>query len=522
MLSVDKILEIRDPHERLKQSIYRRYCLLDMARSDEVRTAIKNHCKTNPVDFINDWCWTYDPRNPSDGLPAVIPFHLFPVQRDLVYWIQECIQDKANGLIEKSRDMGATWVFSGFDVHQWLFTNGFKGGIGSRKLQLVDRKGDPDAIFYKLRFIINHLPKWFLPDSYDPRKHDNIGKLQNPETGAVITGEGGDEIGRGGRSTCYLIDEHASLQRAEMVDQAVSQNTNTVFYLSTPKGTGNLFARKRFEGKTRIFTLHWKDHPWKDEVWYKAQQAKYNAVLIAQEVDIDYTASVEGVCIPAKYVQAAVALDIPKGHRRVAGLDVADGSDENVYILREGTVFSKLECWVEGNVTQTAWRAKDRSERDKIEALHFDRDGPGAGIYGPYQTLEDEGTPLSFQTLGVRSGGPPSDKRYPDAPAVPSDERFRNLKMEMWWNARLYFERTWEHVNGVQTHPPEQLISIPNDPTLIAQLSQPTIFYTSDGKMILESKKQLKARGVGSPDRAESLILALSEPYSNFLGAFVS
>ena len=64
------------------------------------------------------------------------------------------------------------------------------------------------------------------------------------------------------------------------------------------------------------------------------------------------------------------------------------------------------------------------------------------------------------------------------------------------------------HVNGIKTWPIDDLISIPNDPDLISQLSQPLRFINEAGKIQIESKKDLKKRGIKSPDDAESLILA--------------
>jgi phage terminase large subunit len=49
------------------------------------------------------------------------------------------------------------------------------------------------------------------------------------------------------------------------------------------------------------------------------------------------------------------------------------------------------------------------------------------------------------------------------------------------------------------------MISIPNHPELIAQLSLPLWQTTDTGKTKLESKPDMKKRGVGSPDFADAL-----------------
>jgi hypothetical protein len=88
----------------------------------------------------------------------------------------------------------------------------------------------------------------------------------------------------------------------------------------------NPFARRRHGGKVSVFSFHWRDDPRKDQEWYnKKCHDLDDPVVIAQEIDLDYSASLEGVLIPSKWVQAAVdahkKLDIEitgehRNHRR--------------------------------------------------------------------------------------------------------------------------------------------------------------------------------------------------------------
>src|ERR1044072_4049053 len=96
----------------------------------------------HPVAFINDWCETFDPRNAASGLPTRMPFILFPKQVELVEFLHACYLNETDGLIEKSRDMGATWVCVSFSVWAFLFQEGATVGWGSRKGAQVDKIGD--------------------------------------------------------------------------------------------------------------------------------------------------------------------------------------------------------------------------------------------------------------------------------------------------------------------------------------------------------------------------------------------
>lgn len=160
-----------------------------------------------PADFINHWVDTFDPRNAMAKLPTRLPLVMFERQGQLVEFLLACLREESNGLVDKSRDMGATWVAGGFSVWLWRFWPGASIGWGSRKEQLVDKLGDPDSIFEKMRMVIKGLPRAFWPRGFDPSSHMTYMRIINPENEATITGEAGDNIGRGGRKSIYFKDE---------------------------------------------------------------------------------------------------------------------------------------------------------------------------------------------------------------------------------------------------------------------------------------------------------------------------
>src|SRR6476620_2772595 len=78
--------------------------------------------RTRPVEFIEDWCQTFAPRNAGTDRPTRLPLILFPRQRDFIEFLHECVKGETGGLVEKSRDMGATWlaVFVRAGRNSWL------------------------------------------------------------------------------------------------------------------------------------------------------------------------------------------------------------------------------------------------------------------------------------------------------------------------------------------------------------------------------------------------------------------
>ena len=102
--------------------IKRQRLLLSFLSSVEVKYAAMLHYKNNPADFINDWMMTYDPRSK----PAMLVFSLWDRQKEYIKWLQERYIKKEDGLVEKCRDAGATYLSMAFSIWLFLFTKALR------------------------------------------------------------------------------------------------------------------------------------------------------------------------------------------------------------------------------------------------------------------------------------------------------------------------------------------------------------------------------------------------------------
>lgn len=482
---------------------------------------MKQYYRANIGQFTIDWGCTYDPRNLERRLPAIMPFLLFEKQQEWFHFVDECWRSQKDGLTEKSRDSGVTWLAVAFSVEKWLFEPGMAVGFGSRKEDLVDRIGDPDSIFEKIRMYVRFLPPEFHPAGrpngekawrrYDEKKDASHMKMINIENGATITGEAGDNIGRGGRKAIYFKDESAFYERPKRIEAALSQNSNCKQDISTPNGNGNPFYVKRFGGKIPLFTFSWRNDPRKDEAWYQRQLETLDAVTVAQEIDIDYSASIEGVCIPGKYVQAAINLAErlglqPSGQKRV-GLDVADeeGKDDNVVCAAHGMVIGELDTWRGQDTHQTTHKAAAFAQNIGAAYVNYDSIGVGAGVRASSKSLH---TPF----YGIATSESPLRGNVIDNSEKLNIDHYLNLRSQMWWEMRIRCQRAFQHVNNIRKWSLDEMVSLPNHPGLIAELSQPLFWYTDAGKIQIESKKEMAKRGISSPNHADSALLSLVNP----------
>lgn len=225
----------------------------------EYAAAVWKMCEESILFFFNVFCWTQDTRTENKDLP----FITFPFQDEAILEVNRCIDAGENLFIDKSRDMGVTYIVIYTFLWRWLFKRSEQFRIGSRKEDFVDRQGDMDTLFEKLRYSINFLPFWLLPKGFNKKKHSTYMKLLNPEIGCAIIGEATNaDFARGGRPKAVLFDEFSAWDMAEEAWRSASDATRCKIAVGTPKGAGNKFAElsRTDEVKNKLHLLWWK-HP---------------------------------------------------------------------------------------------------------------------------------------------------------------------------------------------------------------------------------------------------------------------
>lgn len=456
--------------------------------------SIEAFYKDNPVAFINDFGMTFDPRNAEIGMPTTVPFLLFPKQVEFIEWLRDLWLKREDGLAEKSRDMGASWLCCAFAVWMWRFHPGTVVGFGSRKEEYVDKLGDPKSLFWKVRQFIGLLPRELRPRGYDEKIHAPHMRILNPETGSAIVGEAGDNIGRGNRTSIYFKDESAFYEHAESVDAALSQTSNCKIDVSTPNGPGNPFYRKAHGGKISKFVFDWRNDPRKGPEWYRQQCDKLDPVVVAQEIDRNYEGSIANSFITGELVTAAMSrgpMEVPPTGGLMVGIDVARfGDDKTVLSFRRGRVLLKQVVWTKHDLVQTAARARNEiaAYNMRPDQIAVDTIGIGAGVAdmmrGWYPDKVDNRTQRVVKTVVDVNSSLRLD-----------DGQNYNLRAYMASHLKLWLAGA----------------SIPNDQELKTDLTALRYSYRG-GELLLESKDDAKRRGIKSPDRFDSLALTFAVP----------
>lgn len=297
----------RVPKGLMENAAYRKKVLVECSKPGSFRRQVLKACSEDILFWVNTFVFVIDPRKADVGQCAIGPFNTYPYQDQALLTIQRSIRKGTDLRVEKSRDMGWTFMPLTTQLWFWLFETAKMFAVVSRNKDCVDSLEDMDALFPKMRFILRHLPRWMLPDNGGYT--DNMFKLVNHASMNVIRGVATTEdMFRGGRPTAIFCDEFASFDSEQpgMGARTLTSTqyaTNCRIFVSTPKGEGNAFAQMRFSEIENIRS-HWTQHPehakglYYDDKgkprspWYDEQcKRAIHDTQIKQELDIDYLGS---------------------------------------------------------------------------------------------------------------------------------------------------------------------------------------------------------------------------------------
>lgn len=205
-------------------------------------------------------------------------------------------------------------------------------------------------------------------------------------------------------------------------------------------------------------------------------------------------------------IDAHIKLGIDMSGPASVGYDVADdGGDENAVVRFDGAVAQELDAWLaeEDELTQSAYRAWSIMGGRHGRFL-YDGHGLGAGTGSTLIEHKDQ----VFKFL-AGSGVIDKDKEY--AHGIRNGEKFENLKIQAWTSVADRFRNTYNAVTKGESFPAHDMISISGNihriEELKVQLSTPRRKYSKRGLDMVETKDQLAARDVSSPDLAEAFIM---------------
>lgn len=192
----------------------------------------------------------------------------------------------------------------------------------------------------------------------------------------------------------------------------------------------------------------------------------------------EFPESSENTLIPNQWITDAQNRDLPATSRAQLGVDVARfGTDTSVVAINQDGHVRIRSSWMKTGTMESTGRVVTIARDMQAVTIQVDGVGVGAGVV---DRLRELGHPV----VDMQAGG-----------GADHPERFKNARAEWYWGLRDLFEQGRIDID-------------PHDDELASQLAGLRFVYDSRGRIQIESKDDMKARGMPSPDRADAVMLA--------------
>lgn len=238
-----------------------------------------------------------------------------------------------------------------------------------------------------------------------------------------------------------------------------------------------LFDAYSYDGLTKEH-LNWR----RLKIWGFSSDWEAGRELFQQEypftADEAFKNPIDNVFINARYVVRARKNDVQSDTNLIIGVDPAIGDkDKSAIIRRKGRLAYGLETVRHHNTMELAGKLKRIIEQERPYRVYIDCIGIGAGVVDRLQEM-------GFDCVeGINVARSANDK-----------ETYSNLRAELWDEMK-----GWLYQN-------ELPVQIPDDDELHRALCSPGFKHRSNGQLLIESKEDMRKRGMPSPDEADALM----------------
>lgn len=216
--------------------------------------------------------------------------------------------------------------------------------------------------------------------------------------------------------------------------------------------------------------------------WVEEMREKYGEDSDVWRVRVlgDFPMAESNTLIGVNMVSNAINAEREEyGNEEIIGLDVARfGNDKSAFIHRKGNKAKVLEVIDKNDLMELAGKSKRYLREYPQAKIYIDIVGNGAGVYDRLREQPD----VRDRVYGVTSSG------------KARDDSFINIRAESWHNVKEWLRD-----------------AILDDNEGWYELSKPRYKINSNGKLQLESKDDMKKRGVASPNIGDAIALTLSK-----------
>jgi hypothetical protein len=427
-------------------------------------------------------------------------------------------QHRVRALVLKGRQQGvSTYMQARFFWRIWF-------GTGQQALILTHRQDATQHLFDMTRRFVDRLPEGFELSA--KTANEDALFFDKLDSGYKVATAGARATGRS--ATAQLIHgsevgywPSAEDHMAGLAQAAPDLPGTEIVLESTANGVGNLFHRlwqTAERGESDYIAVfipwHWQEEYARpippgfklteDEIEYQRlhglsleqlawRQAKirddFGEDSIRFQVEYPSTAaeafavSRHDAFIPPELMAKAQVAGVQGRGALLVGVDPARfGAAATAIVHRRGREVLRVERLYKADTMQVAGRIVNLIRNDRPGRVFIDAGGLGAGIYDRLTEMKygDVVIPVQFGERALRF------------------DRYVNRRAEIWDCVK-----EWLRIGGV---------SLGRDESLPGELNGPGYSYDSQGRLKLESKEEMRSRGIASPDAADALALTFACP----------
>lgn len=440
---------------------------------------------------------------------------------------------KVRALVLKGRQQGISTYIGGRFYHK--ATHSF----GQRVFILTHEQDATDNLFEMVNRYHEHCPNMLKPHTGAANAKELDFDLL--DSSYRVGTAGAKAVGRSQTLQLFHASEFAFWPNADLhsagVLQAVPELPGTeIIKESTANGMGNQFHQEwqkaesgQSEYQAVFIPWFWQDeyrqksdaglslteedqvyqvaHKLDDEqmAWRQNKIATLGELLFMQEYPATAAEAFQltghdSYITPASLLKARKNTCEPYGPL-VLGVDPSWGGEDRFSIAwRQGRVVKKLENKIKILPVEAANWIKQIIDEDKPDRVFVDVGGGGIGCI---DILHSWGEPYKSIVKAVNFGSAPQDK--PKVAVSGTDANVKqkggpaNRRAEMWMRSKNWLEDVGE-------------AQIPDLDSLQADATAPGFNHNMYGQLLIESKQDMKKRGMRSPDEWDAVALTFAEP----------
>ena len=456
--------------------------------------------------LFTEMCVKFSSKDKETGLLSIKHAHLFDLQRDFLREAQYCFLNQHSLTVDKSRQLGVSWLSAAFIVWVVIFHEGQMVLMSSKTEDDLYQKSDISSFMGKVEFIIDNLPPIFKRAAI----HEySVTKRKIRLNSSDVLGVVGPEGARGKTATLSVNDEFSFHSDCNAMLQGLASACKCNLFVSTPNRPGDEYERMKKEPAYRHLVLDWKDDPRiKDKDAYREDYiSKYGLATFNREMERMFSESGDMLVFSHRWLNTIKNMQpdvkLFQHYPITAGLDLAArGADANVLRIRQGGLEVAVYRWTQSEAWETVDLLLEYHNEHHFSVLAYDTVGIGYGITSEFSRRGA----LPFEVLGVNFSGAGNDMEQRQIDKYlfePNKALYSNLRAQLYW---MYRERIRKTAEGTANQ--DELLYV-HDNDLIKEMEAMTYDIRNKGRIQITSKRELRRQGIRSPDNLDADIYCL-------------